>query len=603
MKKNLTIGTVVDDGTGDYLRAGGQKINNNFDDLYYELGDGSNPHAAGAWKTIKSSETTTITPSFGKAYAINTDTARVSVKLPKGTTADYNKVIRLRDVFATWQVNPVTIFPASGDTIKGNAVSEEFKTNYQDLELVYCAPGRWEYAANKLVNKISNSDVATVARKEYLATAGQTDFLDVFDGKEYNLENTQVYHRGNLLYYGKNATADSDYGSPGTTAGSIVDLNGRDIRLRQPCNEGDSVIVVSFMDGIAQWRSTYNRLDLIVLDQNKTNLKSVFGSRKVVDLKTFNTITTEEMGYVESANTGLINPDTFEVYINGVFLNQAGTAGLPMFRCEGGYGDTLEDCIANNGMWQASNTDYSLVLGERGSIDAIKFDRQFEDGDTITIKWFNNEIGTLTSVEDIIAETDQLYISTTQVSVSGDIRVTDFNNPASPNVEPVAPYTVNVRYPNHIFDLIYPVGTIYENAVNPNNPATYLLGGTWKLWGEKVVTVGWTQDKTDTLFGLNNNDLDGFGNPKATAGGTGGERANVINGINLPATKTDEKVLIADNNGTVVIGGCRYDPEDEGPAFDKYREDYVYTNKAQTVPAELSNIQPYITVYRWMRIA
>ena len=47
MKQNIIIGNAVDDGTGDYIRRVGEKINNNFLELYTELGDGSVPHAAG----------------------------------------------------------------------------------------------------------------------------------------------------------------------------------------------------------------------------------------------------------------------------------------------------------------------------------------------------------------------------------------------------------------------------------------------------------------------------------------------------------------------------------------------------------------------------
>lgn len=53
MKQDIKIGQAVDDGSGDYLRKGGQKINDNFDELYYELGDGDVPFAAGAWKTTR----------------------------------------------------------------------------------------------------------------------------------------------------------------------------------------------------------------------------------------------------------------------------------------------------------------------------------------------------------------------------------------------------------------------------------------------------------------------------------------------------------------------------------------------------------------------
>ena len=40
-KQALGIGTTADDGTGDTLRAGGDKINDNFDELYDLMGDGS----------------------------------------------------------------------------------------------------------------------------------------------------------------------------------------------------------------------------------------------------------------------------------------------------------------------------------------------------------------------------------------------------------------------------------------------------------------------------------------------------------------------------------------------------------------------------------
>ena len=67
MKQNINIGNVVDDGTGDYLRKGGIKINENFDELYYELGDGDVPYSAGAWKTYNASSGQTLTAEWGKS--------------------------------------------------------------------------------------------------------------------------------------------------------------------------------------------------------------------------------------------------------------------------------------------------------------------------------------------------------------------------------------------------------------------------------------------------------------------------------------------------------------------------------------------------------
>ncbi|AHI44676.1 baseplate wedge subunit [Acinetobacter phage ZZ1] len=603
MKENLKIGNVVDDGTGDYLREGGIKINNNFNDLYGELGDGSNPHPAGAWQTIKSSASNILAAKFGKSYAIDTNAARVTVNLPKGTVNDYNKVIRLRDTFGTWQANSVTVVPASGDTLKGSSDSQVFATNLTDLELVYCAPGRWEFLANKLLNKISNGDIATVMKKEFLCTEGQTDFINIFGDADFNLVNTHVYHRGNLLYYGAKFSADSDYGSPGT-GNTIVPLDGKSIRLRQPARKGDSLMIVTYVDGIAQWRSTYNRLDIQLLDQKLTDLKSVNGAQLVTDLATLNTITPEQMGYTLTSNSGLINPSTFEVYLNGVILNMAGKAGTPLFICDGAKADNQSDCVALGGVWKLSNTDYAYTLNDNGAIESIEFGRTFEHGDILTIKWFNNDIGTTLEMDDIINEADKHYIQHgTTFNLNGNIRITDFDKPQWPNIEAVGQEKRLVQTPIDLFELVYPVGTIYENAVNPNNPATYMGFGVWKLWGQKQVLFGWTNDQQDTQFGLNNNDIDANGNPTATAGGTGGVRAITLENNDLPATVTTEKALVADDNGNIIIGGCQFDPDDGGPAYNKYREDVLKTNPTHTPPNSIDILPPYITVYRWMRIA
>jgi hypothetical protein len=253
MKQNIKIGNVVDDGQGDYLRRGGEKINENFDEIYYELGDGEVPYSAGAWKTYDAADGLNLNAAWGKSYAINTTSGRVSVNLPKGTIADYNKVIRARDVFATWNINPVTLIPANGDTIKGSSSPVEINVQFSDLELVYCAPGRWEYIKNKQIDKIVSSDISNVARREYLVeTQGQTDFMDVFNGTSYNVNNIRVKHRGNELYYGDVFSDNSDFGSPGANPGELVALDGFNIRLRQPCNVGDTVQIETFLDGVSQ---------------------------------------------------------------------------------------------------------------------------------------------------------------------------------------------------------------------------------------------------------------------------------------------------------------------------------------------------------------
>ncbi|ENM4225977.1 baseplate wedge subunit and tail pin [Escherichia phage AV119] len=601
MKQNINIGNVVDDGTGDYLRKGGIKINENFDELYYELGDGDVPYSAGAWKTYNASSGQTLKAKWGKSYAINTSSGRVTLQLPKGTVNDYNKVIRARDVFATWNINPVTLVAASGDTIKGSSSSVEINIQFSDLELVYCAPGRWEYVKNKQIDKIISSDISNVARKEFLVEVqGQTDFLDVFHGTSYNVNNIRVKHRGNELYYGDVFSENSDFGSPGENEGELIPLDGFNIRLRQPCNIGDTVQIETFMDGVSQWRSSYTRRQIKVLDSKLTSKTSLEGSIYVTDLSAMKSIPFSAFGLIPGEP---INPNSLEVRFNGILQQQAGTAGYPLFLCEGANSDTQEGCISLGGEWKESNTDYSIEY-EDGKPTSLLFDRKFESGDIIVITWFNNDLGTLLEKDDIIELTDDRYVSKgSSTEVTGDVALTDFDKIGWPNVEKVDSYTRTYNSISSIFDSIYPVGSIYENAINPNNPVTYMGFGSWKLFGKGQVLVGWNDDVTDPNFALNNNDLDSSGNPSHTAGGTVGTTSVTLENANLPATKTDEKVLIEDENGSVIIGGCQYDPDETGPIYTKYREDYATTNSSHTPPTNISNIQPSITVYRWIRIA
>lgn len=601
MKQNINIGNVVDDGTGDYLRKGGIKINENFDELYYELGDGDVPYSAGAWKTYNASSGQTLKAKWGKSYAINTSSGRVTLQLPKGTVNDYNKVIRARDVFATWNINPVTLVAASGDTIKGSSSSVEINIQFSDLELVYCAPGRWEYVKNKQIDKIISSDISNVARKEFLVEVqGQTDFLDVFRGTSYNVNNIRVKHRGNELYYGDVFSENSDFGSPGENEGELIPLDGFNIRLRQPCNIGDTVQIETFMDGVSQWRSSYTRRQIKVLDSKLTSKTSLEGSIYVTDLSAMKSIPFSAFGLIPGEP---INPNSLEVRFNGILQQQAGTAGYPLFLCEGANSDTQEGCISLGGEWKESNTDYSIEY-EDGKPVSLLFDRKFESGDIIVITWFNNDLGTLLEKDDIIELTDDRYVSKgSSTEVTGDVALTDFDKIGWPNVEKVDSYTRTYNSISSIFDSIYPVGSIYENAINPNNPVTYMGFGSWKLFGKGQVLVGWNDDVTDPNFALNNNDLDSSGNPSHTAGGTVGTTSVTLENANLPATKTDERVLIEDENGSVIIGGCQYDPDETGPIYTKYREDYATTNSSHTPPTNISNIQPSITVYRWIRIA
>mgnify|MGYP001329747002 CR=1 FL=1 len=603
MKQDLSIGNVVDDGTGDYLRAGGLKINNNFDELYGNLGDGSIPHAAGAWKTWTAKEGT-LTPVMGSSWAINSQYGNVIITLPKGTASDYNNVIKLRDVWNSWRNNPVTVTPASGDTMKGSPNPVVFNTNGQDLELVYCQPGRWEYVTNKLVDQITNGNLSTVAKMEFIATQGQTDFINIFNGTNYNITALNVYRRGNILYYGSQFSDSSDYGSPGSGSSDIVALDGKNIRLRLPANEGDVITVETFLDGIGSWRSSYNRISLQMLDSSSTSGTSVAGQYVITDLTKKFSITLDDLGILSGTT---INPDTLEVTKNGVLLQKSGTGAIPGFRCSGANGETLDECTKNKGTWVQSNTDYGLEYESNDSdiITAILFDEAFSNKDVITVRWFNNNIGTTLTIDEITSDLDGRYINAqAYLNLTNRIEYTDYNNPSQKTKRSVADvYSFQVSTLQSMFDIFYPIGSVYENAHNPANPASYMGIGTWVLYGQGKVSVGWNSDTSDSNFSLNQQDLDSSGNPTHTAGGTVGSASITIEKDNIPVLSTTDEVLVVDKNGAVVVGGCQLDPDASGPGYTKYREATTSVNTSTSTPIPISVVQPSQTVYRWLRVS
>lgn len=94
-KQLINLGAAVDDSTGDYLRQGGSKINENFNEAFDQLGDGAALHPAGAWKTWGVANGQTLTPDFGKQYNLNTLGGSLAITLPKGSPAEYGRVIKL----------------------------------------------------------------------------------------------------------------------------------------------------------------------------------------------------------------------------------------------------------------------------------------------------------------------------------------------------------------------------------------------------------------------------------------------------------------------------------------------------------------------------
>lgn len=611
MKQSINIGNVVDDGQGDYLRVGGQKINANFSEIYDELGDGSRPYAAGAWKTHTFLQGA-LDPDFGDSFAVNTSAGALTVNLPKGSQQDYNKVIKLRDVWGTWLERPVTIRPATGDTIKGDPNPTLLQKDLMDVELVYCSPGRWEYVENKLLNRITSSDLSTVAKKEFLITQeGQTDFPDVFGADSYNVNSIEVYLRGNLLYYGNELTDNSNYGSiDPANPDTVLPLDGRSIRLKIPCNVGDTVTVVTYLDGIASYRSSYNRHTVQVFQTGDINKESVSGDIFVGDLSTKTEFSFKDDFGISPRS--VVNPNSLEVFLNGRELTMAGEGAFPFFICEDTQGGIYPDipestCVGLGYQWKESGQDFSVSYSVDDLPTGIYIREPLESGDILVVKWFNNDIGSIMEWDGdngIKAHTDKIYLNNEgTVRITDTIRYNDFDNPSQSTMEPVPGEQIG-RIPDvqGFFDSIYPIGTIYKNATNPANPAKYMGFGVWKRYAEGRFIAGWSSDATDLEFSLNNNHNDNQGNPSKTAGGTYGSKSTKLEKINIPELISKEKVLVTNENGNIIIGGCQLDPDAQGPGYTKYIEAPLKVNDGVT-PSDISILPPLITAYVWVRVA
>jgi len=125
-----------------------------------------------------------------------------------------------------------------------------------------------------------------------------------------------------------------------------------------------------------------------------------------------------------------------------------------------------------------------------------------------------------------------------------------------------------------ILKTVYPVGSIYINATDATNPGTLLGFGTWERFGEGRVLV--SQDSTDA-------DFDAIGE-------TGGEKAHQLTESEMPSHSHDLQ-WVGSGGGALTGNGDSYG----GP------------NGSRTGTTgggnPHNNLQPYITVYMWVRTA
>lgn len=153
--------------------------------------------------------------------------------------------------------------------------------------------------------------------------------------------------------------------------------------------------------------------------------------------------------------------------------------------------------------------------------------------------------------------------------------------------------------------LIYPVGSIYSNATSGTNPATLIGFGTWVAYGQGRVTVG--IDTSDTSFN--------------TPGKTGGTKTETLNESQIPSHYhtgvTDAQgnhthsatrdVVVTSGSGTnrTYLAGSGQQLAWNGAFGLNYSG--LHAHNFITNPTgggqSHNNLQPYIVVYMWLRVA
>jgi hypothetical protein len=124
-------------------------------------------------------------------------------------------------------------------------------------------------------------------------------------------------------------------------------------------------------------------------------------------------------------------------------------------------------------------------------------------------------------------------------------------------------------------ELAYPVGSIYMNASNSDNPSTLLGFGTWVAFGAGRVPVG--IDSGDTDFD--------------TAEETGGSKVPAL----LDHTHNTPSGMLSGNASSGATGygsGSYYSPIGNAART---------TTSASSGNQSNGNLQPYIVVYMWKR--
>jgi hypothetical protein len=346
---------------------------------------------------------------------------------------------------------------------------------------------------------------------------------------------------------------------------------------------GDIITIISYSKGVASSPVSYVRYDVQMLaTANPTAPISGQSTR----IKVGGAYSLTDFGCPADEE---INPAACQVLVNGTVLVESGKALLN----------------------PAANEDYKLSVDSLGRWNQITISPDLNDGDIVTIIYYNNEIGSILewdSPDGIKSRVATAFLDTSFIfNRSNKIRYTDTTAATAQNMAPVAGTETNIRFANvvQLLESIYPVGSLYMNANNPANPSLYMGFGTWARYAKGKTIFGFddTLDNTsqpDPLFGVNSAVLDDYGNPAKIAGNLIGSRQVQLSLAHIPEMVSDREYLREALSGT---GEINLTDQTLMPLATYELATVNFNGTSGQTASDFAIIPPAITTYIWVRTA
>ena len=349
-KQTINIGSTANDGTGSSLRAAGDLVNDNFNEIYTELGDGSTLAIISKTQTLSNKTidlgTNTVTGSLAE---FNTALQSDSFATAASTTTFTNKTIDLGDNTATGSLAEFNT-ALQGDSFVSLTGSETLTNKTLTSPEINTITRTGDFTLDVSGDLMLDSDGATIAFKD-----GGTIFGAVINNSgEMQLRSGASLGTA-MTFAGANTTANGDLTVTGTLTvnGSTTTVNSTNTTVDDNLLELNSGATSNANDtGIIMERGSTGDNAIVAWDESAD--KFVMGTTTATASDTGNlTIATGTLvANIEGNVTG--NADTATTLATGRTLAMTG------------------DVVWNSGSFNGSGNVTAAATIQAGAVNSSK---------------------------------------------------------------------------------------------------------------------------------------------------------------------------------------------------------------------------------------